>query len=349
LLAHFSTADTARDMDLLRQATGDQKLNYIGISYGTYVGAVYANLFPAYVGKMILDGVVDPVAYNAGGDDEPDLSTGQRLGSDIGIGESLSAFLDQCAQAKRPSCAFATESVAETHAKIDSLLHRLKNTPTTYKGFVFTPALLLTTANNDLFYTRPIAGVAAGWVGFASVLEDIWKLTEQGEAASSLVQPADVNTLVTASNAEEAYASPFQQAAVECPESPNPRPPSVFRKLAHITVARAGLVGLATPWTDELCASWPATAADNYTGPWSNPTANTILVVGNTHDPSTPLHNAEALIQELASARLLTVDGYGHTELLNSSACAGAYEDSYLIDGSLPPAGTVCSERTTPF
>jgi pimeloyl-ACP methyl ester carboxylesterase len=349
LLAHFSTTDTARDMDLLRQAVRDSTLTYLGISYGTYLGAVYANLFPGKVRAMVLDGVVDPVAYNDDGDGNPELSTGQRIGSDIGAAESLSAFLDQCGQVGPTGCIFSAGGAAGTHARFDSLLQRLKVAPATYKGFVFTPALLLTTAGNDLFFTRPVPQVATGWVGLATVLNDISILTEQSTAANEKAQPATANDSTTPPDTKERYASPFQQAAVECPESPNPSSAGVFRKLARITVARSGLIGLLTPWTDEICAHWPAVAADNYTGPWSNPTASTILVIGNTHDPSTPYANAVALSEELANSRLLTVEGYGHTALLNASACASQYEGEYLVNGTLPPIGTICAQTSPPF
>ena len=100
---------------------------------------------------------------------------------------------------------------------------------------------------------------------------------------------------------------------------------------------------------DAPCASWPAVAADRYAGPWDRPTANPILVIGNTFDPETPLEGAVAMADELASARLLTVDGYGHSALLNPSRCASQYVSDYLIDGTLPPEGTVCPQDQPPF
>lgn len=95
---------------------------------------------------------------------------------------------------------------------------------------------------------------------------------------------------------------------------------------------------------------WPRAAArDRYTGPWNRPTANPILLLGNTVDPATPYSNSIALSHELARARLLTIDGYGHTEFTNPSACAERYEVRYLTTGALPPAGIVCQQDGTPF
>ena len=135
--------------------------------------------------------------------------------------------------------------------------------------------------------------------------------------------------------------------AVECAESPNPRHPASSWCSMPSPIARAGDIGRAWSGLDEPCASWPATAADRYAGPWDRPTANPILVIGNTFDPVTPYKGAVAMATELARARLLTVDGYGHTVLLNPSPCAAQYEIDYLVDGTLPPQGTVCPSTSS--
>jgi pimeloyl-ACP methyl ester carboxylesterase len=148
---------------------------------------------------------------------------------------------------------------------------------------------------------------------------------------------------------EQRYPGPEQALAVQCGESPNPRDPRVFLRLDALTYRRAGDIGRWWVWNDEPCASWPARAADRYAGPWDRRTAKPILVIGNTFDPDTPYEGADAMADELARARLLTVDGYGHTALLNPSACAIAYESSYFVDGTLPPPGIVCQQDQQPF
>lgn len=90
-------------------------------------------------------------------------------------------------------------------------------------------------------------------------------------------------------------------------------------------------------------------AQDRYSGPWDRPTATTILVLGNTGDPNTPYQGSVAMSRDLARARLLTTDGYGHTEASNPSTCATDYEIRYLLTGALPPPRTVCEENATPF
>jgi pimeloyl-ACP methyl ester carboxylesterase len=110
LLARVSTTDTAKDLDLLRQAVGDQQLDFLGISYGTFLRAIYANLFPDKVRTLVLDGNLDPVAWTSGGDDEVSLGLALRLGSDKASAKTLDAFLTLCGQAATSRCAFSGSS-----------------------------------------------------------------------------------------------------------------------------------------------------------------------------------------------------------------------------------------------
>jgi hypothetical protein len=146
------------------------------------------------------------------------------------------------------------------------------------------------------------------------------------------------------------YSGQEQQLAVLCSDSPNPRDASAYPSLARLAYARSGAFGPDDTWQAEQCAHWPAAAAqDRYTGPWNRRTASTILLIGNTGDPVTSYQDSVALSRELARARLLTVDGYGHTEQSNPSTCALDDEVRYLLTGALPPAGTVCPQDGTPF
>jgi pimeloyl-ACP methyl ester carboxylesterase len=95
--------------------------------------------------------------------------------------------------------------------------------------------------------------------------------------------------------------------------------------------------------------TWPARSANTYAGPWNAPTSAPILIIGNTTDPSTPLQNGVKMAAELADARLLTVDGYGHTEFLNPSTCASNAVVAYVVNGVLPPSGTTCPQDAAPF
>jgi pimeloyl-ACP methyl ester carboxylesterase len=356
LLAHVSTVDTARDLDLLRQAVGDPHVNYLGVSYGTFLGATYANLFPDRVRALVLDGNVDPVAWTNGGEDHTFLSTPLRLGSDVESAKTLKAFLDLCGQTSTAQCAFAAGSAAATQAKWTTLLQRLREHPVTLDDATFSYAALATAMNAWLTTTEPQPGFI-GWTAAAGVLQALWERSTPG-AALTAANPA-ASAILTAGRGSarrrasagvvQPYTGPEQELAVLCAESPNPRHPLAFLALDALTYARAGDVGLWWLWHYEPCASWPATAAERYAGPWDRPTAHPILVIGNTVDPETPYEGAVAMARELARARLLTVDGYGHSALLNPSTCASQHVSDYLVDGRLPPEGTVCPQDQPPF
>ena len=341
LLAHVSTTDTAKDLDLLRQAVGDPQLDFLGLSYGTFLGAVYANLFPDKVRTMVLDGNADPVTYTNGGGDDASLGLFLRLGSDESAAKTLDAFLTLCGQAATPRCAFSAGSAAATKAKWRTLLRRLREHPVTVGSppRTWTYAALVTYIGSELATgTGPLLAMVTNWATAAELLQTVWNAS---------VEPSGL--------ASEAAAilppvPPEERNAVLCGESPTPRNPDVYPALAALSYARAGDVGPGFAWgSDEPCASWPATAADRYVGPWNRPTANPVLVIGNLFDPETPYEGAVAMAHDLAHARLLTVDGYGHTAFLNPSTCANDYVSRYVVDETLPPPGTVCPQDQQPF
>jgi pimeloyl-ACP methyl ester carboxylesterase len=199
----------------------------------------------------------------------------------------------------------------------------------------FTYAALVSAMIENFLYN------AGSWPQAAELLQTLWTSREPSG-------PLPAPHAAVSSPAQE-VENRVQAFAVQCAESPNPRHPGVFRALAAQAYARAGDVGRYWAWIDEPCARWPATAAARYAGPWDRPTANPVLVINNTHDPATPYEGAVAMAQALARARLLTVDGYGHVTGGIPSACVSTYIDSYFVDGTLPPSGTVCPQDQAPF
>jgi pimeloyl-ACP methyl ester carboxylesterase len=334
LMAHDTTADVARDMDLMRRAVGDPVLNYLGVSYGTVLGATYANLFPGKVGMMILDGNVDPVAWMHGGP----LPTSLRMGTDESAAATLRSFLDLCGQAAA-RCAFSAGSPAATRAKFAVLLRRQSRHPVHTGSGTYTYALAAAQVADFLpsVQARPELGYL-GWPGGAALLQQLWTASGSGRRVR-LALPAPPAAV---------YNGPEQQAAVMCSDSPNP-PAAAYPALARYAVARSGAVGLPWTWLTELCAGWPGSSQDRYSGPWNATTAHSVLVIGNTSDPATPYQDSVAMSRLLGRARLLTVDGFGHTETLNPSTCAENYQNRYLLTGVPPPAGTVCPQNGQPF
>jgi pimeloyl-ACP methyl ester carboxylesterase len=339
LIRHLSTADTARDLNLLRRKLGQPKLDYIGVSYGTYLGATYANLFPRQVGKMVLDGNVAPTAWTNGGHRPARRSFLMRLGSTTGVAKTLAAFLSICGQRSTQECAFTAGSPAKTTAKWDALLARLRKGP--IAGVTYTTVVSLVV--DTLFFVQPFASPVAGasnpgWFGAAMKLQGLWDA--RNTPASTRPAPSPAATV-------RRYAGPEQQLAITCGDTPTP-PASAFPGLQRLVLRQGGVISLPDLWGDEQCSTWPVRELDTYHGPWNAPTRH-ILVIGNTTDPSTPLHNAIAMARELSNGRLLVVHQYGHTELLNPDNCASRYETRYFLTGALPPAGTVCQQKLRPF
>ena len=334
LLGHDTTADVARDLNLLREAVGAPVLNYLGVSYGTGLGATYANLFPATTGHMVLDANLSPVAWT-----RPDgVPTFLGQGTDQASAATMRAFLDLCGKAATMACAFSAGTPAATRAKWATLLRRLRRHPVT----IGSPPETYTYA--EVVVSLPLAAVSQ-WQAGAIWLQQLWV------ASSAARPPAAASVPVTAASVLPAVYTGWEQTlAVLCSDSPNPRDPAAYLAAARSAYARSGPFGLEQPWKTEACADWPAAAAqDRYSGPWNRPTASTILVLGNTGDPILPYQDSVAMSSDLARARLLTVDGYGHTEAGNPSTCATNYEIRYLLTGALPPPRTVCKEDATPF
>jgi pimeloyl-ACP methyl ester carboxylesterase len=340
VLYHDSTADVARDMNLLRQAVGDPVLNYAGLSYGTGLGATYANLFPATTGHMALDGNLNPVAWTR---QYTGLPTWLRTGRDLATAAVLRDFLDLCGQASTAACAFSAGTPAATRTKFATLLHRLHQHPVTIGTQTYTAVAVANTV--------PV-GTVSQWQGGAKQLQRIWVALAATGGVAARAAAAAAHTGHTSAPATPAarYAGPEQEIANTCADSPNPRDPRAYPAAARFALRRSGLVGPPLAWQTEMCAAWPKAAAqDRYPGPWNRPTASSILVLGNTGDPITSYQSSVAMSRDLASARLLTIRGYGHTEFKNPSTCATNYEVRYLLTGNLPPAGTICPQNAVPF
>jgi pimeloyl-ACP methyl ester carboxylesterase len=352
LLAHDSTADVARDMDLMRQAVGDPTMNYLGNSYGSYLGATYANLFPTKVRAIALDANADPVAWATGTGGSADvLGTFLREGSDRGSAATLNAFLTLCGQAVPGSCSFSAGTPAATHTKFDTLLDRLASHPITVNGQTFTKPVTMDALITMLYNAEPIPNLTTGWHQPADVLQSLWEQTSGTApgATPPVLKDLALPGHAATPNADAPYSGLESQYGVVCSDSPNPRSPGSYAVQADIAAARSGVVGPDWAWVTEPCAQWPVLAADRYTGPWNTPTANPILVVGNTVDPATPYQDSIAMAHDLANARLLTVNGYGHGTLINPSSCVDQIEGDYFVTGALPPPGTVCQQDKTPF
>src|ERR1700735_4046655 len=345
LLDHDTTADVARDMNLLREAVGSPVLNYIGLSYGTGLGATYANLFPATTGHMVLDANLNPVAWTHR---DGILPTFLRQGSDQASAAVMRAFLDLCGKTTTSACAFSAGTPAATRSKWARLLRRLRRHPVT----IGTPPQTYTYAA-AVAVQAALLHTVSQWPSSASLLQQLWVASAAGRpsTAASPATRAQASPPATAATAPPpVYMGCEQVLAVLCSDSPTPRDPAAYPAAARRAYTRSGAFGPDQTWITAACADWPAAAAqDRYSGPWNRPTASTILLIGNTGDPVLPLHDSVAMSRDLARARLLTVDEYGHTETANPDTCATDYEIRYLLTGALPRPRTVCKQHAPPF
>jgi pimeloyl-ACP methyl ester carboxylesterase len=349
LLAHVSTADTARDLEQLRIAAGGDDLNYWGVSYGTFLGATYANMFPDHIRTLVLDGNLSPLAWTADGNPSPQESIGLRIGSQQAA-DVFSLFLQTCTAAGKEACPFAESSVELTTQKWVDLLNRLSQGPVTLQTgegpVVMDLGTLVEQVDNSLDIVWPIPG-ASGWPRTAAALQAVHEAANVPGVAATPAPAQDLASPVAAGG-REVYAGPEQTFAVACGDAARP-PLERIPSLATDSQLEAGYWGLSTLYNDVPCTFWSVAAADPYVGPWDTPLSASPLIVNTTHDPSTPMQNAERMAELLPGSVLLRVNGYGHTSLLNTSTCANDLISAYLIDEVLPAPGTWCAQDRQPF
>jgi pimeloyl-ACP methyl ester carboxylesterase len=312
-LAYIGTEFVARDMDVVRAALGEEQLSYLGLSYGTYLGTVYANLFPDRVRAMVLDGAYDPAAYTTNG-------FANDIRQELAAEEALSRFFDWCSRAGE-QCAFGDGDPA---GAFDQLVADLDAADTPRNGFVLTL--------NTLF---ALNSGGAGWPDIAAGLA----AAQQGEGDLLLDPPFE---LFAANVAVECADRVF-------PSSPQML--GARLGIGGALSPRFGPLAGGPPTYDQThagaCIRWPVQSKSRYGGPFDAVGAPPILVVGTTGDPDTPYADAVTLANTLSSGVLLTFDGEGHTAT-GTSECVAEKVFSYLNTLETPAKGTVCDDDAAP-
>jgi pimeloyl-ACP methyl ester carboxylesterase len=331
LLPHMSSQDTARDLDLLRQDVGDSKLNYLGYSYGSFIGEIYANLFPGNIRAMVLDGTVDPKG-NAVGDalgDSSKYPVDVRNGVDLAARGVFTRFLSLCAKAGSGKCPFAADG--NLLGKWQTLLTRAKAHPIVYSGGTYFYDTIVAVTYYNLY--KPITE----WPALGDLLQGLYTASASDRSLNASGPTYNVN------NGNEGYD------ISQCADILVPTNTSVYDKLAVTENAKVPDWGMFVTYDMNYCASWPALHTDAYDGPW-NRSRTTILAINSRYDPATPYAGAQAAVKELGNARLLTVNGDGHTsEYSEPSPCRDAAKDAYLISLKLPAVGAVCQVSQLPW
>lgn len=344
ILDHMSTADVARDMDFLRQAVGDRKLNYVGFSYGSFLGQTYANLFPDRIRALVIDGVLDPVAWTTGrGQEATTLPFSARLRSDVGSQQTLGEFFRLC-DAAGSDCKFS----GHARQRYAALAQRLRRHPIKIYDSAGHTLLSTFTYADLIAATLGALYTPVTWPDLAVFLADIEaqaKTTGRALAAVRSGLGLDVAS-------QEPYPNIVEGASgVACSDSINPKPPTAWPRAAATAEREDGYFGRLWTWISDVCQPWPSSAGqDRYLGPWTARTASPVLVVGNYFDPATRYQGAVTASRLLPRSRLLSYAGWGHTAFLSQqNYCIDSNVTRYLLTTRIPPAGTVCRPQGTPF
>ena len=336
LLEHVSSTNTARDLELLRRAVGDPALTYHGISYGTQLGAIYANLFPGRVRAMVLDGLVDfDGNVNGHGSQGATVPLDARQGVATALAATFEQFLSDCSAAG-PRCAF---SPGDPKAKWAVLAARSRGAPvTTVDGRRWT-------------YPEIISDTLARPTSYPQLAELLQQLYDTGTATPELLNAVTGSEPLPPETGDEPYLTNRADAysAIQCSDSTVPTDPAVYSRAARDADRSEPDFGRIAVFSTIPCAFWQGHDADRYTGPWNRRTSAPILVLNTSNDPATPLQGAYAGASQLSQAPVVVIEGAGHTSMYVESTCAERVKRDYLFSGILPAAGTGCSRDRSPF
>jgi pimeloyl-ACP methyl ester carboxylesterase len=334
ILDHVSSANTARDLELLRRAVDDPALSYHGMSYGSVLGATYANLFPGRVRAMVLDGSID-FDGNANGHGSEGTTVPLNTRQDVagGTEAAFDQFLRDC-RAAGPKCAF---SHGDPVAKWAALAEHTRGTTILVEDHMWTvPEMIVATLAKPSTYPQ-----------LAQLLQEI---SDTGAAAPELLD-AVTGSGPPETDVEEPYLSNREEAydAIQCVDSTVPTDPSSY-SLAAVTADESSPdFGRISVFDVMPCAFWQGYDPDRYTGPWNRRTSAPILVLNTRNDPATPLPGAYAGASQLSEARVVVTEGAGHTSMYVASTCTERVKRDYLFTGVLPPSGTGCRRDHSPF
>nr|WP_218880932.1 alpha/beta hydrolase [Kineosphaera limosa] len=320
LLPHVSTVDAARDMDVLRSVLGDEQLTYLGKSYGTFLGATYAGLFPQRVGRLVLDGAI-----------APDLTNDQmNLGQAVGFETATRAYVQDCIS--DGNCPLGGEVEAGL-TKLRDMLKQLDTNPVPVTGDA--RVTKLTEGWATLGLARAMYDETA-WGGLTDALRqleggdgtDLFELAKQyADRSSDGKYGGNIMQVISAVNCLDRGAQPqdFTQ----------------MQQLGQEFAQKAPTWGPFLVYGSTTCAHWPVPA----TGQPEKITADgaaPIVVVGTTRDPATPYEWAQQLASQLSSGTLITYDGDGHTAYMRSNSCVDSAVDKYLLEGTPPKEDLRC-------
>ena len=343
----MSTTEDALDMDVLRRAVGDRTLTYFGESYGSYLGLVYANMFPGRVRAIAIDGIVDPRAL-AGPPAIADVPVFDRMGSAAASYRALRELLELCQRAGRPRCSFAGAGTPARFGRLASRLqaHPLRLAAPGVKATTFRYANLI--ADTEQWLHQP-----AGYRGLFADLTGLARLTSPGGGGphrAALVRSFLRRHPVVPP--PPGYDNQLEaQSGVLCTDSLNAANAASWPAAAAAADRRSKYFGAFYAWLTVQCArnTWTAQDQNAYRGPFDRRTAAPVLVIGAKWDPATSYGNAVTVAHMLPNSRLIASDSWGH-EAAGTSACVDSALWDYLLRPLAPaPKITHCRGNVQPF
>ncbi|GAA3291176.1 alpha/beta hydrolase [Arthrobacter citreus] len=317
VLGFVDTVSAARDMDILRAVAGDEKLNYLGFSYGTFLGATYAELFPGNVGRMVLDGGLDPAASNE------EITLGQAEGFE----KAIRAYVEDCLSSGNCPLSGTPEQAIET---IRTLIASVEASPMTAKdGRTVTVATFVSgfilPLYNDQNWPVLTQALDAALQGDPSLMLRLADLSAERELDGTY-----------ASNSTVVFS------AINCLDYPMTSDDQQMRRDAEELEQASPTIGKYLGYGGITCEAWPYEAV-NKPHEIKASGADDLLVIGTTGDPATPYEWSVSLAEQMESATLVTWEGEGHTAYGRGNECIADIVDDYFINGTVPAEDTVCS------
>ncbi len=313
LLDHVDTVSAARDLDILRALAGQEKLNYLGFSYGTYLASVYAETFPGNTGRIVLDGAIDPSLSLAE----------QGLGQAKGFEQALRTYVDYCQSSSGCPLSGGTDAGVQ---QIRDLITSANSTPL---------------ATGDPKRTVTGADIVTALSEYLYTTEQNWE--PLNKALDQAINHRDGSAFVASeeqdSSSKDDGGGAFQ--AVTCLDYPVEGDKTTWAAQYEQAQREAPVFGNTAVGMDLVCSVWGHNGTRKPTQIHARGAAP-ILVVGTTGDPATPYAWSKSLAEQLDSGQLLTWEGNGHTAYGGDASCVNDAVDAYLISGTMPKEGLTC-------
>jgi pimeloyl-ACP methyl ester carboxylesterase len=318
LLPYLSSEYTARDMDRIRAALGDAKLTYLGFSYGTYLGTLYARDFPQRVRALVLDGAIDPALS----------ASDQQVQQAVGFEQSLDQFLKACAGDS--GCSFNRDG--KSPQAYDALRARVEAKPIAGRGS--DRGRQLGGTEFDIAVTQALYAGSSAWPTLAQALDD----ADHGDP-TTLFSLSDEYTGRNSDGTYDALDDAF--FAIGCPDGPPMGGLAGMRQIEDRAAVAAPRLGRSIVNNSIPCAIWPVQPTAPATAIHA-PGTPPIVVIGTRHDPATPLRWAQGLARELDGGVLMTARGSRHTAFAAGNSCIDDHVVTYLVDRKPPKNNTAC-------